>query len=111
MENMKKIRITDEEDEVLYRYRVTDAGNARSIYMEKYETDGEEDDVLEEYDIMVAKAGWYCIAFPDMGTASPALTNIQDFGFIADQVHDAGYWDTDVDAIALAIMDIADSGF
>ena len=86
MENMKKICITNEDEEVLYRYRVTDAGNAQSIYMEMYESDGDEDDVLEEYNIMISKAGWYCIAFPDMGTASPALNNIKDFGFIADQV-------------------------
>ena len=125
MENMKKICIDDEGEKVLYRYSVTGSGNARAIHIERYEQSDEEydeeyDDVyyggyddagLGEHDIMIAKADWYCIAFPDMGTASPALTSIQDYGFVADQVHDAGYRGTDIDAITLAIMDIAESGF
>ena len=128
MENMKKICIDDEGEKVLYRYSVTGSGNARAIHIERYEqSDGEYDeeydeehddvyyegydDGLGEHDIMIAKADWYCIAFPDMGTASPALTSIEDYDCVADQVHDAGYWGTDIDAITLAIMDIAESGF
>lgn len=124
MKNMKKICIDDEGEEVLYRYSVTGSGNVRAIHIERYEQYDEEydeeyddvyyggyDDGLGEHDIMIAKADWYCIAFPDMGTASPALTSIKDYAFVADQVHDAGYWGTDIDAITLAIMDIAESGF
>ena len=121
MENMKKICIDDEGEEVLYCYSVTGSGNARAIHIARYEESDEEydgiyydeynADGLGEHDIMIAKADWYCIAFPDMGTASPALRSIKDYGFVADQVHDAGYWGTDIDAITLAIMDIADTGF
>lgn len=141
MENMKKICIIDGDENILYRYSVTGSDNVRVIHIERYEEYDEEydeeideefdeeydeeydddyDDVyysdyddgcLGSHDIMIGKADWYCIAFPDMGTASPALKSVSDFGCVADQVHDAGYRGTDVDAIALAITNIAEEGF
>ena len=113
MENMKKIFVEDEN--VMYRYFVTEAGNVRVIRFEKYEVNDEEydeeEECLEEFEVVIAKADWYCIAFPDMGTASPGLLSLKDYGLIADLVHDAGYWDADVAAIAFAISEIAASGF
>ena len=121
MENMKTIFVEDEN--VMYRYFVTEAGNVRVIRFEKYEVndeeydgeyDGEydeEEECLEEFEVVIAKADWYCIAFPDMGTASPGLLSLKDYGLITDLVHDAGYWDADVAAIAFAISEIAASGF
>lgn len=138
---MKKICITDEDEKALYRYSVTGSGNVRTIHIERYEAydeeydeeldeefDGEYDEEYDEdyddvyygayddeslgaHDIMIGKADWYCIAFPNMGTASAALISVSDFGCVADQVHDAGYRGTDVDAIALAITNIAAEGF
>ena len=117
MESKKEMFIDGED--VMYRYCVTEAGNVSVIHLEKYEVyDAEygekydaEEECLDEFEIVIAKADWYCIAFPDMGTASPGITSIKDYGFVADLVHDAGYWDPDTEAIALAIMDIAESGF
>ena len=112
MENKKEIFIEDED--VMYRYSVTEAGNVRVIHFEKYEVYDEEydeEECLDDFEVVIAKADWYCIAFPDMGTASPGITSIKDYGFVADMVHDAGYWDLDVESITLAIMEIAESGF
>lgn len=111
MKKMKKITICDDGEEVLYRYSVTKAHNVRMIHMERYEADEDEEYCLDENDIFIAKADWYCIAFPDMGTASPSITSIEDYGFVYDQVDDAGYGSADAEAITLAIMDIADTGF
>ena len=117
MENMKKLFI--ENEDVMYRYFVTEAGNVRVIRFEKYEVYDEEcdeeynveEECLEEFEVVIAKADWYCIAFPDMGTASPGILSLKDYSFVADLVHDAGYWDADVEAIAFAIAEIAASGF
>ena len=117
MENMKEIYFEDED--VVYRYSVTGEGNVRGIRMKKYEAYDEEydeeydeDECLDEFEIVVAKVDdWYCMAFPDMGTASPAFITLSDFGLVASLVHDAGYWSPDTTAIAEVITEIADSGF
>ena len=103
----KTIVVRYDGEKVKYHYSVTKAGNVRVIHMEK--DDGYED--LEECEIVIAKTDWYYMAFPDMGTASHGFSKLDDYGLVADLVHDAGYWNPDTEAITLAIMDIAENGF
>ena len=117
MKNAKVIYLNDEN--VMYRYSVTGGGSVRVIDLEKYEVyeeeydeeHGEEEECLEEFRIIIAKADGYYMAFPDMGTASPGILTLDDYGLIASLVHDGGYWNPDTEAITLAIMDVAESGF
>ena len=103
----KTIIVRYDGEKVKYRYSVTKVGNVRVIHMEK--DDGY--DELEECEIVIAKAEWYYMVFPDMGTGSPAFSTLSDYGLVADLVHDAGYYNPDTEAITLAIMDIAETGF
>ena len=103
----KNIIVRYDGEKVKYRYSVTKAGNVRVIHMEK--DDGYDD--LEECEVVIAKADWYCMAFPNMGTASPAFTTLSDYGLVEDLVHDVGYYNPDTEAITRAIMGIAETGF
>lgn len=106
MKKTKEIYIED--GYASYRYSVTKVGSVRVVNLEKDNGYGE----WEEDQIIIAKAaGWYYMAFPDMGTASPGFSDLGDYGLVADLVHDAGYWNPDTEAITLAIMDVAKSGF
>lgn len=102
----KTIIIRHDGEKVKYRYSISKGENARAIHMERDDGYGE----LEEWDVMIAKTDWYCIAFPDMGTASAAYTAL-DYGTVADAVHDAGFYNPDTEAITLAILDVVNSGF
>lgn len=102
----KTIIIRHKGEKVKYRYSISKGGNARSIHMERNDGYGE----IDEFNVMIAKTDWYCIAFPDMGTASIAYSAL-DYGTVADAVHDAGHYEPDTEAITLAIMDIINSGF
>ena len=123
MKNVKEIYFDDEN--VMYRYSVTGGGSVRVIDLEKYEVYeeeeeydeehgaeyDEEEECLDEFRIIIAKADGYYLAFPDMGTASPGMVTLSNYGLIASLVHDGGYWNPDTEAITLAIMDVAESGF
>ena len=109
MKKMKEIYIDN--GDMNYRYAVTKVANVRDIHLEKYEI-YEKEEHVEKIKIVIAKvAGWYYMAFPQMGTASPGFSNLGNYGLVSDLVCDAGYWNPDVEAITLAIMDLAKSGF
>lgn len=103
----KSIIVCYDGEKVLYRYAVNKAENVRVIHLEK----PDEYDEMEDCTIVIAKTDWYYMAFPDMGTSSPGFSRLDDYGLVADLVHDAGYWDLDAEAITLAIMDVAKTGF
>lgn len=103
----KTIYIHHKGEKVKYRYSVTKVSNVRVLHMER--DDGY--DECEEWVVVIAKADWYYLAFPDMGTASAAFSTLDDYGLVADLVHDAGFYNPDTEAITLAIMDIAETGF
>lgn len=102
----KTIIIRHDGEKIKYRYSISNGGNARAIHMERDDGYGE----LEEWDVMIAKTDWYCIAFPAIGTASAAYTAL-NYSTVADIVHDAGFYNPDTEAITLAILDVVNSGF
>lgn len=108
----KTIIIHHKGEKVKYRYSISKDGNARSIHIESTESAfyNRHQDLDDELDVMIAKTDWYCIAFPDLGTASAAYATL-NYGTVADAVHDAGFYQPDTEAITLAIMDLIESGF
>ena len=95
-------------EKVKYRYSVSKAANVRVVHMEQID---DWDEPLESEIVLTQIDGWYYIAFPDMGTASAAYSAIDDYGTVADIVHDAGFYNPDTEAITIAILDVVKSGF
>ena len=104
----KTIIVHHHGEKAKYRYSVSKAENVRVIHMEAIDQEWDE---VTEYEIVIAKLDWYYIAFPDMGTASAAYSAIDDYGTVADIVHDAGFYNPDTEAITLAILDAVKNGF
>lgn len=107
----KTIIIHHNGEKVKYRYSVSKGENACSIHIEntEYFFDNKYEE-LDEIDVMITKTNWYCIAFPDIGTASAAYKSL-GYATVADIVHDAGFYNPDTEAITRAIMDAVKDGF
>ena len=103
----KTMTTTHKSDKVKYRYEIHKAENVRIIRMST--DDGF--DGSGECEIVIAKHDWYYLAFPDMGTASPAFADLSSYERVSDLVHDAGFYHPDTEAITLAILEVAKSGF
>ena len=93
-------------EKVEYRYSISKFRNVRQISIEQDCGFG----FMKEWNIIIAKTDWYCIAFPDIGVASAAYTSLSQ-RTVADILQDAGYYHPDKMAIRLAIMDVVNSGF
>ena len=103
----KTMTTTHKSDKVKYRYEIHKAENVRIIRMST--DDGF--DGAGECEIVIAKHDWYYLAFPDMGTASPGFADLSSYELVSDLVHDAGFYYPDTEAITLAILEVAKSGF
>ena len=108
----KTITIRHNGEKEKYRYSVSTGENARSIHIESTESVfyNRYQDLDDELDVLIAKTDWYCIAFPDIGTASAAYKSL-GYTTVADIVHDAGFYNPDTEAITRAIMDAVKDGF
>lgn len=89
------------------RYWAEEAENVRVLHIDSLDPEAEMDTI----EVVVAKLDWYYISFPDMGSACPGVSTLEDTGLICDLVHDAGYWHLDVLAIMVALLDLSHRGF
>lgn len=103
----KTMTTTHKSYKVKYRYEIHKAENVRIIRMST--DDGF--DGAGECEIVIAKHDWYYLAFPDMGTASPAFADLSSYERVSNLVHAAGFYHPDTEAITLAILEVAKSGF
>lgn len=102
----KTMATTHKGNKVKYRYEIHKAENIRVIRI----TADDGFDGAGECEIVLAKLDYYYIAFPDMGAASAGYSSL-DYATVSDIVSDAGFWQPDVEAITLAIMEAVKNGF
>lgn len=102
----KTISFRYDGEKVEYRYSISKFRNVRHISIERDFIFG----LRKEWDIMIAKADYYCIVFLDAGKASAPYASL-GYGTVADIVQDFGYVHPDKKAITMAIMDATKDGF